>query len=162
MSPRATVSAPLPWLTLRWCHSWLRAYNPVVHDHLLKALLWLVFLALPLQGFALGPMPSCDAGARQIAKSASQVSGMSAQAMADAGAKPAADDSGLMGCDPATKASMTYCAASVVCTAAFAVGATPLTAMPKPIAIAPQSRKEVAGAGFFTDAPERPPRLIIA
>lgn len=140
----------------------MRAYNPAVHDHLLKALLWLVFLALPLQGFALGSMPSCDAGAQQIAKSASQMSGMSAQALANAGTKPAVDDSGPMGCDPATQSSMTHCTASVVCAAAFAVGATPWIVMPKRIAIAPQSRKEVAGAGFFTDAPERPPRLLIA
>ncbi len=139
-----------------------RTYNSSVVHLLRKALFWLVLLALPLQGFALGQMPSCGTGSMEMEASASQALATPVQAGAHADVLPiGADERDAMGCD-LVQMSMAHCAVSVAGAAAPAMTSTPFVVIPKPIAAAPQSQPGLADAGFFTDAPERPPRLLTA
>ena len=130
--------------------------------YLSKALLWLVFLALPLQGIAAGQMLSCGAASDSARGFSSQVLSTSSQALSNADTMFAsADESAPMGCEQ-VHASTTHCAVSVACGAALASAAAPFGVGPRPERTASKSQPGLADVGFFTDAPERPPRLLAA
>ena len=131
--------------------------------YLSKALLWLVFLALPLQGIAAGQMVLCGAASDSARGSSSQVLTTSSQALSNADTMFAsADESALMECCDQVHMSTTHCAVSLACGAALASAAAPFGMGPRPERTAPKSQPGLADAGFFTDAPERPPRLLSA
>jgi hypothetical protein len=105
-------------------------------------------------------MPSCDAASKSARGFISQVLVPSSQAPSNADTMFApADESAPMECDQ-VHTSMTHCAISVACGAALALTAAPFGMGPRPERTPPKSQPGLAGAGFFTDAPERPPRLL--
>lgn len=126
-----------------------------------KIFLWLLFIALPLQGFAWGQMPSCGNESQGIEVSASQTLGMSTVVAAPITVATDSDAKSPVGCDPAGKP-MTHCVSSSTCAAALPLSAPSAAVMPSLMTATPQSRLALADIGFFTGAPERPPRLSAA
>lgn len=130
--------------------------------YLSKALVWLVFLAFPLQGFAAGHAPLCGAASEIAPSFASQVLVPPSQALSNADTMFVAADENAPVCCDRVHMSMTHCAISVACGAALVLTATPFGMGSRPERMAPKSQPGLADAGFLTDAPERPPRLLAA
>lgn len=138
------------------------------------ALAWLLLFSLPLQGYAAATMLSCGPNHHQMWAAAATAavshhdSGEAphehhhAQTTTD---DPAADASVDVGGDDGAsvhhlnKLSKFKCSACAACCVGAALPTSPLEFLAVPPAIARDCLVPAAHVGFFTDGPDRPPRL---
>jgi len=130
------------------------------------ALVWLMLLALPLHGYASSAMLHCIGMPMPPSQSADQATaaiGMDRDGGSGliSSVRPLMPDGGTMPASAhASKSSSGHCAASAACDIVAApfpqvlavVGPTASAASPLPL--------PSTGFGFFTGAPDRPPRLF--
>ena len=139
-------------------------------------LLWLILVALPLQGYATSAMLYCGItlGTNGTAAAAGQrldhdsmvahhpgPTGSALMAPKLPFATAAADRSGLADCDSCVL-SADQCRAAAACAAISALPATAIGFIAPPAGVAPDSLITGSDVGFFTDGPDRPPRLTRA
>ena len=143
----------------------------------LSFVMWLLVLALPVQGFAASTMLLCGAGhhgtvqvseghdhARHIQMGAHDVSGVAESATHDIAAEasrsnedPAPSPSAAKQAKVAGKCS----ACAACCSVAFLPTNVIAFTAPAPSRVLPVVEL-TSHVGFFTDGPDRPPRLLLA
>lgn len=133
-------------------------YNFGMARRLRFALLWLLLLALPLQGYAAAVGLHC--GQQPGPKPHHASAGLSAVAPACHGAAAVAGSAAVAAVaanhtDAAAKLKCSVCAA---CCHAAALAPPALTFESMPPVTRPDSFVAVSVLGFFTDGPDRPPR----
>jgi hypothetical protein len=141
------------------------AYSRSMVGGIRKALFWLLLLALPLHGVAGGAMKACMEMPMPISQSTDH-SATRHNAAADLGSIAQASeqhgepDCGTMatGGHP-VKSSMGGCAASAACGLVAATATPPALFFAPAVAASPAEPPSTPDAGFFTGAPDRPPRL---
>ena len=138
------------------------------------AFVWLVLFALPLQGYAAATMLHCELNHHQmVAAALDESSGMHAHAMqgdhhaaGDAGtdavtaAAGGGDDGASL--DHLDKLSKAKCSACAACCVGAALPTAALEFAPVAGAVAPTTFVPASRVGFYTDSPDRPPRLLLA
>ena len=134
------------------------------------ALMWLLLLALPLQGFAAATMLHCGPGHHGMAAGAAvahQSADDSDHHHGEAGHVHAAthasgsDDHAPTAAD-ISKLSKFKCSACASCCLGLALPAAVTAFTTFAPADAPDFRVRIEPFGFFTDGPDRPPRLRLA
>jgi hypothetical protein len=136
-------------------------YTALVKFRLRNLLFWLLFIGLPLQGFAWGQMPSCGNQSQGVEVSSSQTFSMSAGNAMSMTVENDAPANSPVGCNP-SDTPMMHCVSSTACAAAIPLSTVLLTVTPSLMAATPLSSLRLADIGFFTGAPERPPRPTAA
>ena len=147
-----------------------------------SALLWLLLFALPLQGFAAATMLTCGPNHHRVAEftrsAAAESQGHAthgdphhdhdhAMGAADAGAVTAADGgaagagAGASSAHHLDKLSKFKCSACASCCIGAALPAAALLFASFAPAAAPSFFVAVEPVGFFTDGPDRPPRILL-
>jgi hypothetical protein len=128
------------------------------------ALLWLALLALPIQGMAATMMLICVPNGHAMGASSAQTEQcdradeMPASSMASDPICPAVGASAGDAADP----SKINCATGSVCFACVALPASRLDLPAAVPTVAPTSFVPGSRIGFYTDGPDRPPRLSFA
>ena len=130
------------------------------------ALAWLLLFSLPLQGYAAATMLSCGPNHHQMWAAAAMASDPQHE---HHDAPTTADDhqaatSVDVGGDNASvhhlnKLSKFKCSACAACCVGAALPTSPLEFLSFPPAVARDCSVPAAHVGFFTDGPDRPPRL---
>ena len=131
-------------------------YTFAMTTGLRNALMWLLLLALPLQGFAAATMLHCGAGHQQTAASSLSKSASAHQHEAgQAHRHAAASDT------PQPDLTKSKCSACAACCMGTALPAAALAFEPFAPALAPPSFVSAPAIGFVTDGPDRPPRILL-
>ena len=147
-------------------------YTFAMVSRLRSAVMWLLLLALPLQGFAAATMLNCGPNHHRMMAAASaepdeahehtaavqhhHQMGMAAGEHEGASANPSGDAPPLPHLDKLVKFKCNACA---VCCTGAAMPTAAFTFEVFPPAMAPASFVPTAHIGFVTDGPDRPPRL---
>jgi hypothetical protein len=130
------------------------------------ALVWLMLVALPLHGFASAgmlhcvgvPMPASQSSDQAIASIGMDRAGGT---LLLASAQPPTPDCGAMSASVhSSKSSTGHCAASAACDIVAAPFPQVLAVVAPAASAAPPLSRPATGFGFFTDAPDRPPRVL--
>ncbi|MDL2339530.1 MAG: hypothetical protein QFE16_16980 [Pseudomonadota bacterium] len=137
-----------------------------------SAVMWLLLLALPLQGFAAATMLNCGPNHHRMMAAASteldeahehtaagqhhHEMGMAAGEHEVASANPSGDAPPLPHLDKLVKFKCNACA---VCCTGAAMPTAAFAFEPFATAMAPESFVPTSHVGFVTDGPDRPPRL---
>ena len=120
--------------------------------------MWLMLLALPLQGYAAAVALHC--GQQQPQGAAQHASDLDASGAPGAAVAPACH--GGAPAHPAGKLSKLKCSACAACCVGAALPASALTfASFAPVTL-PVLAVPASIVGFFTDGPDRPPRLFLS
>lgn len=133
-------------------------------------LMWLLLLALPMQGYATATMVSCGPNHHRMAAAAQLVDAVSASATAHHShhgmqgphaheASAVADEQDTRHLSPASKFK---CSACATCCVGAALPITPLVFAAAAPSGAPSSVFSIGPIGFQTDGPDRPPRTLLA
>ena len=121
-----------------------------------NALMWLLLLALPLQGFAAATMLHCGAGhQRTVATAASKSASPHHHEAGQAHQHAAASDTAQ------PDLAKSKCSACAACCMGTALPAAALAFEPFAPALAPLSFVTAPAIGFVTDGPDRPPRILL-
>lgn len=141
-------------------------------SRLRTAFVWLVLFALPLQGYAAATLLHCEPNHHQTVGSALDESpGPHAHATPGdrdaAGLAGGAAASADVGDDGASlghldKLSKVKCSACAACCVGAVLPTAALEFTPVIGAVAPTTFVPASRVGFYTDSPDRPPRLVIA
>ena len=144
------------------------------------ALVWLLLFSLPLQGYAAATMLSCGPNHHQMWAAAAMTTATTtshhdsgeaqhehhhAQTVADDPAPDATANVDVAGDDASVdrlnKLSKFKCSACAACCVGAALPTSPLEFLSFPPAVAKDCSVPAAHVGFFTDGPDRPPRLLL-
>jgi hypothetical protein len=157
-------------------------YTAPMPHRLRTALMWLLLLALPLQGFAAATMLTCGPNHHRLPVHAAAASvhdhghdhgngngqhhahahehaPAPAQADAEAAVDVAADRAPSSHAMDQGAKSKSKCSACAACCIGAALPAAALVFAPFDAATAPVGSAPASRVGFFTDGPDRPPRL---
>jgi hypothetical protein len=136
-----------------------------------SVMMWLLLLALPLQGFAAATMLHCGPNHHRMSEASAPTASHDPAAhrhhtegtAADphAPASVAVADPGAWPHDLGTLAKF-KCSACAACCMGAALPAAALVFPASARAIAPAFFVPASHVGFFTDGPDRPPRLFLA
>lgn len=144
-------------------------YNQMMVSGLRALLFWLLLVALPLHGFTASALRGCDAMSMVVSQTSAALSADTPMAVGleSTSAKTASQSSSV--CSDMTETdqqswssnhSTVDCAGSAACSmVAAATMPNPEIFVPLPASAPPVSRP-VSAAGFLTDAPDRPPRVL--
>ncbi len=138
------------------------------------AFVWLVLFALPLQGYAAATLLHCGPGHhRAVAAAMAAPSGAHEHAMhsddhaaghagADGATASAAVGDDGASLDHLDKLSKAKCSACASCCVGAALPTATLEFAPVAGAVVPTPFVPASRVGFYTDSPDRPPRLNLA
>ena len=132
-------------------------------SRLRTAFVWLVLFALPLQGYAAATMLHCGPSHHR-AVAAAMAEPSSAHDHAMHGDDHAAGHAGADGAslDHLDKLSKAKCSACASCCVGAALPTATLEFAAVAGAVVPTPFTPASRVGFYTDSPERPPRLVLA
>ena len=142
-------------------------YTCVMASRFRTALMWLLLLALPLQGFAAATMLHCGPNHHGMSAESHDhtISGHRPHEAGIAGDphEMATDDGGTdsSAVRHLNKLAKFKCSACAACCMGVALPTAALAFAPIPPAMAPDSCVPTSHAGFVTDGPDRPPRLSL-
>lgn len=131
-------------------------YSPPMLHRLRFALMCLLLLALPLQGYAAATMLNC--GPNHAAAASVDAHHAQHQATGDHGASPHDAGQGHHLADGVTK---TKCSACASCCVGVALPASALVFAAASPAVAPVALFPIGPIGFTTSGPDRPPRTSL-
>lgn len=126
--------------------------------------MWLLLLALPLQGFAAATMLHCAPSHHPAPASLAAAVDIAAQGHHDGDHAAVAGNTPDDGASPTdlTQPAKAKCSACAACS----VGAALPAAAIEFASVAPSAASGLVGCdervGFFTDGPDRPPRILLA
>ncbi len=127
-------------------------------------LLWLMLLALPLQGIAAAGavvcLPNHGMNSTAVQDEYRDADGPSAAGAMTAMAQT--DEHHAMSVDGPSKLSKAKCGIGSTCFGAIALTSSPIRLATLPPGVAPASFVPASPIGFFTGGPDRPPRFASA